>query len=324
MPTFCPRCEAAWRHESDTCQSCGYRLRTICSVCGHQNIRSAAFCGSCGIGLTWRRRLEQSMPWLISSLTGKKARSFGAGILYGSLITVFAFGTLGMTSPRAQDARNTLTALDGSRFEQIPPRHKGSPATAGISDQVPNTSSEAALRRDLQGSAGATAWRRLSQRFTGRSTREVVTATDVQEAANILLEVYTGPFFPELPTSFKDSFYSRILPPMALGKSASLIEQPLVTRGTVAQFLFRTLTELFCQGVIDKPSEPLLDLPRFHFLNVVAGTLVGNGFQITRTTEEFGERDPMTRGEFLRHLEQLVAVGERQRKVHHFPTLALR
>ena len=99
MQYLCPRCDAPFSRKDIQCSSCGYIWLIPCSSCGKPNIRAAKFCGRCGESMSRFSRLWNQVCRHFSRPFGYDARQIGTGFAFGGLLAVFAFGSLGMTSP---------------------------------------------------------------------------------------------------------------------------------------------------------------------------------------------------------------------------------
>lgn len=93
--TFCPRCDNLL-NKNGHCSICGYQVKVRCHQCGHLNIPTAKYCGGCGKGTTFTVRYRNIVNNLLNPFQQIKIKRFFAGIAFGSLLALFAFGSMGM------------------------------------------------------------------------------------------------------------------------------------------------------------------------------------------------------------------------------------
>ena len=93
--TLCPRCDNIL-DKNGHCSLCDYQVKVLCHHCGHYNIPKAKYCGGCGIGTTLSVRYRRKLNNLLSPFQQIKVKRFFAGIAFGTLLTLFAFSSMGM------------------------------------------------------------------------------------------------------------------------------------------------------------------------------------------------------------------------------------
>ncbi|HOY69179.1 MAG TPA: zinc ribbon domain-containing protein, partial [Candidatus Ozemobacteraceae bacterium] len=99
MHLVCPRCDAPFTSHDVQCHACGYRWQVPCAGCGKPNIPAARFCGACGMPLSLESRLWREVREFFAHPFGTRLRNMATGFAFGGLLTFFAFGTMGMSSP---------------------------------------------------------------------------------------------------------------------------------------------------------------------------------------------------------------------------------
>lgn len=108
----CPRCESNRLDALGTCSRCGYSLRVTCESCGFMNIPQAKYCGSCGAALTLKVKAQTFINRHLSFYSQLRVRKFAAGLAFGTVLGIFAFGSMGMYSKSGQSQNDMVMAVN--------------------------------------------------------------------------------------------------------------------------------------------------------------------------------------------------------------------
>ncbi len=88
----CPKCETGYLDANGVCDSCGYAYLVLCPKCAHKNKPNAKYCGSCGEAMNLTVRFQNMLSKHFSYGSRLKAKHFAAGIGFGTVLALFAFG----------------------------------------------------------------------------------------------------------------------------------------------------------------------------------------------------------------------------------------
>lgn len=275
MFSLCPRCDNGKLDSTGRCVQCGYTLRHKCEICGNYNIPSARFCGGCGRALSFKLRLRQIINQHLSLLQKIKIRKFAAGAAFGSMLALFAFGSMGMHSERelSQPAR-TIKPVSAQRtdFQQ--------PFALSFAEDLDE------LRRELD------------------PNRKAVMA-DLTAVVDLLirhlrpLAITAG--IERLPAESAAVY----------AKSLHNFSTKNMTRGSTTVVFFHFLSDLLDFQYRDFSQEGRFsDIPRFHFLTVPANALTTLGVNIARNDDIFGINDNLTTGQLLDYARDIMLVAE--------------
>jgi hypothetical protein len=256
MFSNCPRCESYELDSCGNCQKCGYTLRTVCAGCGCKNVPLAKFCGQCGQGMTLKIRLSMLINRRFSSLYRIRFRKFAAGLTFGGLLGVFAFGSMGMRSDAVNDFNNKA--------------------------------SMPVIEQSFTNNHFTSAIARLNEFRNSRDPEQPVKAGDLQALTAILLQHLR--LFNSESTSFANKSAIDYL-----NSIKNFSRQGSLNRGSVAMLFFNLATEVLDLTYKDFPDHATYkDIPRFHFLHIPANALTELGINISRNQKEFGMQDQVT------------------------------
>lgn len=288
MREFCPRCETPLLKNSTGCQTCGYRVMTACSSCGHANVPQAVFCGSCGTGMHFTTRVRQRWEGLVSPPTRIRLKNLTAGFLFGGILALFAFGSMGMSHPT---------------------QGKVQPIWAPAEVEMPFTSP-----------AARNAYSSVAEWKAGEESNRRATLADLVKVGDLLLQkcqpIAPGPID---SVSQDGSDSQRFL--QNLGSLAQEKEVAPVRRADAAMFFFRLAAELFSMQAPENSTYKFADIPRYHYLNIPVESLEAIGIRIARETELFGGEDPLTITDLSTVSLDFLKAYENRLKMKGFPTL---
>lgn len=233
-----------------------------CGTCGKLNVPHAAFCGECGRAINWRDRLHQKYEDAFSYVTRGRMRNLAAGLAFGSLLAVFAFGSMGMSSPGSAKL-TPVCEMSGPIYENLG-TGPGKKATVGL---------RTFLNQDQSG-------RHITQR-------------DLIRVGNVLLEAFSPALDPEHRLEGLNIADSRKYMQSLERDLAEPSTEP-VTRSDVAMFLFRLVSDLFEVPAIEDSAYKYTDIPRYHFMNLPVETLDMIGLHLSRAENVFGGEDQVT------------------------------
>lgn len=264
MSFLCPKCEHA-RLKSGVCEECGYVLKLRCYKCGHINIPSARFCGVCGRGMTFGIRAKSFVNRRISFIQKMRVRRFALGLVFGALLILFAFGSMGMKGSE-NDFSCTATAdslkLSTSDFISAPPL----PTEAKpLPELFENSISDYFSTQDCHRPVGLE-----DLKYCVNAVRESLSAS--QNEHNTACEYMIN-----------------------LGNFA---DRNAITRANAAMAIFYLLSDALNLRYRDFPQEcGYNDIPRFHFLTVPANALAKYKIALARDERRFGINDVLTLSE---------------------------
>jgi hypothetical protein len=258
MFSRCPRCDKGQLNSSGTCIECGYTLRISCSKCGCKNIPLAKFCGNCGIGLTFQTRLNCAINKSFSIFFRQKIRKLCAGAAFGTLLGLFAFGSMGMNNVQNSEPVSQNLEISYEASNKFIGKHFYETITALENFKNSRCSEKAVAFEDL-----------IS--FTELMVRHLKVMKKAQG----------------FHTDTKAIDY--------LGNVLSNARKDKVTRSTAGMLFFNIATDLLDVSWKDFSDEPeYSDIPRFHFMIVPANGLRELGINLTRDSETFGLHDEIS------------------------------
>jgi len=261
------------------CPACGYLWRRTCAACGSQSIPQAAFCGGCGRGFSWHDRLKLKWRKMVSLTSQRRLHGLGSGLAFGTLLAVFAFGTMGM-----------------STFKPVEPVWEKA-QTSGVAPAEVG-------RRIL------TAWNRSSENL---DLERMVTKDDLVRLGNLLLETCSHAIPADQPAGhvpIADS--ERYLQEFARVEDGILSTE--ISRSDAVVFLFRIVNDLFEITPAEETTYKYSDIPRYHYLNLPVETLENLGLKLSRNELEFGGDDQVSLAWLSEVTKSLVKVLDQRLK----------
>ena len=261
--TCCPKCDAQLTGHDASCSTCGHQWHLRCGDCGKLNIPRAVYCGGCGRAIHWNDRLRQRWEQIFAPITRTRMRSLSAGLAFGGLLTIFAFGSMGMYSP----SWRTIAPS----WEMNKPGEERLATRNGREAQA-----------DLESFLG-------SQDDPTRA----LTQRDLVRVGNLLLESFGSAVDPEgVRPGLNLNGSMRYL--QSIARSGKNAEEAAVTRGDVAVFFFRLMSDLFEVPSVEVSNYRYSDIPRYHFMNLPVETLDALGLHLARCEKVFGGEDEVT------------------------------
>ncbi len=278
MRQHCPRCEAPLPAMDKECPACGYLWRRTCPTCGSQSIPQAAFCGGCGRGFAWHDRVRLKWRKLVSYATERRLHGLGSGLAFGTLLAIFAFGTMGM-----------------STFKPVQPVWEKADSIAAPEDVG---------RRILS------TWNRQGAEV---DAERPVTKDDLVRLGNILLEACSHALPADQPSLHVQLAGSeRYLQEFARADDEAV--SPEIKRSDAVVFLFRIMNDLFELSPAEDASYKYTDIPHYHYLNLPVETLESMGLRLSRNEAEFGGDDQVSLAWLSQVTKNLVKVVDRRMK----------
>lgn len=274
MQYLCPRCDASFSSQDIQCPSCGYIWLVPCSSCGKPNIRTAKFCGRCGESMSRLSRVWKQLCLHFSKPLGYNVRQIGTGFAFGGLLAVFAFGSLGMTSPN----------------------HRGINPAEGIAGVTQPGSADCL--------SGLRDWRSNA----GEASREASLKDLMQIGRKILDGLSEDGADTTATDSNRDADKVRYLQGLRSGLSAE--EGKPVKRSDVALFFYRIAGNILNVSLRSFPDTAYSDIPRHHYMTVPVRTLESLGVRIARNDTVFGSDDPMSVESLGRIAADFISQGQ--------------
>ncbi len=273
MFSFCPRCETGKLDAAGSCKSCGYSLRTKCSDCNHLNFPGARFCGGCGRGMTLSIKVQSFVNRRFNYLQKSRLRKFSTGLAFGTLLSVFAFGSMGMQSSDSHIYNHERPAAIAFNFR---------------ADFAVN------FENDLATVCAA----RVDQRHAS--------AADLHQIVDLLIK-HLKPLATRLNKkripADSSADYVRVVQNFSSSKE--------VTRGSSAMILFHFLSDFLEFSYRDFPQESSYkDIPRFHFMCVPANALKSTGVDLAKEQDEFAITEPIGIEQLCNAARSIVANAE--------------
>ena len=290
MKTGCPKCDAPLSDPEAGCPACGHQWHLRCGTCGKPNIPRAVYCGGCGLAIRWQDRIWQRWERSLLPLTRQRIRGFASGMAFGGLVTVFAFGSMGMTSPTWR----TMTPA----WEMTRPGVKA-PATE------PGRQLQADLESYLDSQSDPS--RPLSQR-------------DLVRVGNLLLERFGRVVDPD-DIRPGPNFNGAMRYLQSLQRGGEDPGASPVKRGDVAVFFYRLMKDLFEIPIVENATLQYSDIPRFHFMNLPVETLEALGLHLARGNKVFGGEDVVSLSWLSQRSIEVVRSCEARLKQQKFPPL---
>ncbi|NCB40930.1 MAG: zinc ribbon domain-containing protein [Erysipelotrichia bacterium] len=275
MFSYCPRCETGKFNSSGICSHCGYSLRTACPECAYPNIPDARFCGSCGCGLNWPVRLQDFLNRKLNYLQKFKIKKFATGLAFGTLLTFFAFGTMGM-----QTTDNVVHTQSHDRVQQI------------------KFHSEFAFNFDKE----------LAIFCQNRDLKQNISHRDFNAILDLLIK-HLRPIAEQQNKKRKPGASSNVYAQMLHNFSHS----DNVTRGSSAMTLFHFLSDFLELNYRDFSQETSYnDIPRFHFMSAPAAALKSLNIKLAREENTFGIKDAVSLEQICTAAKNIVAIAEKR------------
>lgn len=290
MKTCCPRCDAPLTGHDATCAACGHQWHLRCGCCGKLNIPRAVYCGGCGRALNWMDRIRQRWDETFAPITRTRFKSLSTGLAFGGLLTVFAFGSMGMYSPSWQAV--------------TPAWEMNKPGEERLSTET-GRQTKADLEAFLESQEDSS--RRLTQR-------------DLVRVGNLLLESFGAAIDPD-GTRPGLNLNGAVKYLQTLQKSGDSAAEAEVRRGDVAVFFYRLMSDLFEVPTIEAASHQYSDIPRYHFMNLPVETLDALGLHLARGEKVFGGDDAVTLSWLSERSIEVVRSCEARLKQQSFPSL---
>lgn len=290
MKTCCPKCDAQLVGHDATCSVCGHQWHHRCGTCGKLNIPRAVYCGGCGDALRWYDRIRQRWERVFAPMTRIRFRSLSAGLAFGGLLTVFAFGSMGMYSP----GWRTIEPA----WEMNKPGDERLATETGRQAQA-----------DLESFLGS----------QDDSTRPL-TQRDLVRVGNLLLERFGSVVDPDgVRPGLNLNGAVKYL--QALQHSKEDAAGASVNRGDVAVFFFRLMSDLFEVPAVEASRYQYSDIPRYHFMNLPVETLDALGLHLARGEKVFGGDDAVTLSWLSQRSIEVVRSCEARLKQQSFAPL---
>ncbi|OIP32092.1 hypothetical protein AUK22_00360 [bacterium CG2_30_54_10] len=289
MREFCPRCEAPFpKNSAEGCPACGYRLMTACPTCGHQNVPKATFCGGCGGGMNLSTRVRQRWGSLVSPATRTRFRNLGAGFLFGGVLSIFAFGSMGMSNPSQSKVQPVWAPSEvESPF--------ASPAAQSAFSAVSEWKSEEEITRHA-------------------------TPADLVKVGDLILRKCQPIVMGNSGIVSSDGNDSRRFL-QSLGAMSETKEGAPIRRADAALFFYRLASELFSLAAPETSVYQFADIPRYHYLNIPVESLESIGIRIAREPELFGSEDPLSISDLSEVSVDFLQAYENRLKMKVFPSL---
>ncbi len=274
MFSFCPKCETGRLNSSGNCELCGYSLRVKCSDCGHLNIPGARFCGGCGKGMSLLVRFQSQINLHLNSFQKLKMRRFATGIAFGSLLTFFAFGSMGMQSNH-EDGKIVSSYFQTHQFK----------FKADFAMQFEKDLVSLCHNRKKGKNAGS---------------------ADLNQIIDLLIK-HLKPVAQKLNKTRvpADSCldYSRSIQNYSKSREA--------TRGSSAMMLFSFLSDFLEFNYRDFAQESsYTDIPRFNFMCVPTNALKNLGIDLARSADDFGATDAISMEQLCDAAKTIIANAE--------------
>ncbi|NLI75469.1 MAG: zinc ribbon domain-containing protein [Candidatus Riflebacteria bacterium] len=287
MRDFCPRCETPFGANAATCPACGYRVTVPCPTCGKPNVAQAMFCGACGTGMHLSTRLTRRWEAMASLSTRLRLKNLGAGFLFGSVLALFAFGSMGMSRP---DLTRVQPVWERAEVESPFATKAGRSVFANLTDW------KAAQEEDRHATLG-----------------------DLVKVGDLLLQS-CHPVGSEGPSGAVGEAGARRFLQNLGSRLPNEAPAPL-RRSEAALFFYRMAGELLSLKVSDNSSYRFADIPRYHYLNIPAESLEAIGVRIAREPELFGGEDPLTVADLSEISKDFLKAYEDRLKSKEFSAL---
>lgn len=258
MFSTCPRCDSSMLDSCGNCSSCGYTLRIPCNECGFKNIPLGKYCGKCGEGLTFKVRFHSRINQNLSYLFRLKIKKFAAGIAFGSLLGIFAFGSMGMHSDSKIPTKSIISTYQNSFLQN--------------ENHVSGAIDELTTFRNS----------RVQEKFANFN--------DLRRFAEILQKKLGS--VTKLDSMMGEEEKS---PDYYINKIRNFSKKGDLNKGSAAILLYNLASDILDLSYKDFDEESRFkDIPRFHFLSIPVGALSSLGINMERDSENFGISDNVT------------------------------
>jgi hypothetical protein len=264
-----------------------------CPTCGKGNMPQAMFCGGCGAALSWNARFRRSFGRYLPANFLPQARSVAAGFVFGTTLFLFAFGSLGMSTP------GTI---------------KVEPVWEVEKPQVSSFASPVAKQ----------AFETISEAMPPANVSRKASQADLVRMGNLLLEAFSPAVDPEGWKSNRQALADSFKYLQSLEQTPDDLTEIPLKRSDVAIFLFRLMTDLFELAPSDTMVNKYTDLPRYHYMNLPVDVLESTGLRIAREDTVFGADDQVSLEWLSRLSTDLVKCCEKKLKQTVFPALETR
>jgi hypothetical protein len=188
-----------------------------------------------------------------------QARELAAGFMFGGILFLFAFGTMGMSNPDfAHPVASTHVSTVENPFRSQP---------------------------------GPMAGERLSRPAERETRHREATHADLVRIGNILIEAFSPVVDPEGQNPHRQALADSLRYLQSLESSEEDLSDIPLKRSDVAIFLYRMIGELFEVPVAEDPVYKYSDLPKYHYMNVPVEMLEQFGIKLSREPAVFGSED---------------------------------
>ncbi len=275
---LCPKCDSILDRNGH-CAICNYQVRVACSLCGHQNIPTAKFCGGCGKGRTVSVRYRRKVNSLFNPFQQIKIRRFFAGIAFGTLLALFACSSMGMKYSTSEELRPTQPEITEETIvltEDVLNSH--------ILQRVSSDLEDFCMEREESKSASSGELNAIIDimiRNLNHIAQRVNTTKQPLDTANEYLEQKRN---------------------IKLGEKA--------TRGTSGQMFFAYMTDLLELQYKDyAKGSSYTDIPRFNYMEAPSTALKKHNIKIAASDERFGVNEEITLTELCDAAKQVAALA---------------
>lgn len=283
MFSACPRCESGKLLSSGTCPNCNYTLRVACRKCSAYNAPYAKFCGNCGAATTLLVALNHWINTNISFILQLRTRKLIAGFAFGTLLALFAFGSMGMNS----------------HTQNIQPQQY-TPS---------NFNSQCFLSQN--------ALKEIDKWKQKRIQSNYATLKDLIGISDIILNNMNATLSTK---SHKVSKFSKSY--LKLVKNSNLLINDSINKGLTSNFLFLLVADLLNLSYSDfSGKRSFIDIPRFHYLNVPVEALEMLDINICKNDNELGISDNISIRELCSLAKSIVLASEIKVKLEMFGNL---
>ena len=297
MRIVCPRCESPNSKSVNKCVACSYPFRVGCPACSAKNVIGARFCGSCGEGLGVATRLRSKWEQLVSFRSRLKLKNFSIGFALGGLISIFAFGSVGMNATQqnfsAQSMPGSLPPIQAEKYSAHLPAY----SAQDLGFVLP----EAVKSFDL-----AKAW------LASDSPWANATFQDILMLGRLVLYPFTK-LTEQTPGELDTSSFL----PVPENYSPENGHRP-IDRSTMTLFFFKLVQNGLKVTPPPPPATTRQDIPRFHFMNLPIFTLTSVGLDVCRNEKYFGAKDNISRAELFEIVIRAISLAEARTKIVAF------
>lgn len=275
---LCPKCDSILDRNGH-CAICNYQVRVSCSLCGHQNIPTAKFCGGCGKGRTVSVRYRRKVNSLFNPFQQIKIRRFFAGIAFGTLLALFACSSMGMKYSTSEELRPVQPEVNEEETvltDDVLNSH--------ILKNVSSDLEDFCMEREKDKSASSGELNAIIDimiRNLNHIAQRVNTTKQPLDTANEYLEQKRN---------------------IKLGEKA--------TRGTSGQMFFAYMSDLLELQYKDyAKGSSYTDIPRFNYMEAPSTALKKHNIKIAASDERFGVNEEITITELCDAARQVAALA---------------